>query len=61
MAAIGGTFGAVCYRAGRNGAENKKFKIQEKENAKVDFVLRNVGRLNRAECLEWLRGKSGKK
>ena len=49
------TFGAVMYRSGRKSAENAAFKAKEKENAKVDEVLRSVSRLSRVDLLMRLR------
>lgn len=48
-------FGEVMYRSGRKSAENVAFKAKEKENAKVDEVLRSVSRLNRVDLLARLR------
>lgn len=48
-------FGAVMYRSGRKSAENAAFKAKEKENAKVDEIMRRVARLNRADLLMRLR------
>ena len=48
-------FGAVMYRSGRKAAENKVLRAKERENAKVDEVMRHVARLNRADLLMRLR------
>ena len=48
-------FGAVMYRSGRKAAENKALRDKERENAKVDEVMRHVARLNRADLLMRLR------
>lgn len=48
-------FGAVMYRSGRKAAENKALRAKERENAKVDEVMRHVARLNRADLLIRLR------
>ena len=54
---IGGlvAFGAVMYRSGRKAAENKALRAKERENAKVDEVMRHVARLNRADLFMRLR------
>ncbi len=54
---IGGlvAFGAVMYHSGRKAAENKALRAKERENAKVDEILRHVARLNRADLLMRLR------
>lgn len=54
---IGGlvAFGAVMYRSGRKAAQNKALRAKERENAKVDEVMRHVARLNRADLLMRLR------
>ena len=49
------TFGAVMYRSGRKAAENKALRAKERENAKVDEIMRRVARLNRADLLMRLR------
>lgn len=54
-------FGAVMYRAGRHGAENKRFKTREKENELVDAIIRRYAGAGRDECLKRLRGDGGKK
>ena len=48
-------FGAVMYRSGRKAAENKALRDKERENAKVDEVMRHVARLNRTDLLMRLR------
>ena len=48
-------FGAVMYRSGRKAAQNKALRAKERENAKVDEVMRHVARLNRADLLMRLR------
>lgn len=54
VAALTG-LGAVLYRSGRKSAENTAFKAKEKENAKVDEVLRSVSHLSRVDLLARLR------
>ena len=49
------TFGAVMYRSGRKSAENAAFKAKERENAKVDEVLRSASRPSRVDLLARLR------
>lgn len=48
-------FGAVMYHSGRKAAQNKALRAKERENAKVDEVMRRVARLNRADLLMRLR------
>jgi hypothetical protein len=43
------------YRSGRKAAENKALRAKEREDAKVDEVMRHVARLNRADLLMRLR------
>ncbi len=54
-------FGAVLYRAGRAAAWSKAYQAKEEENEKVDESLRRSSDLSRGECLERLRGRSGKR
>ncbi len=51
-----GLFGAGCYRAGRRAAENEAYRNREKDNAKVDEIIRSVSAVRRRELLQRLRG-----
>ncbi len=49
--AAAGLFGAGCYRAGRRAAENENYQAREKENAKVDEIIRTVSAMQRSELI----------
>lgn len=57
--AAGCVFGAVMYRAGRKAAENEAYCAREKENEKMDEIMRSVSAMQRRELFGRLRG--GKK
>lgn len=48
-------FGAVMFRAGRKSAENKSLRAKDKENEKVDKIIRANAALGRDELLKRLR------
>lgn len=48
-------FGAVMYRAGRKSAQNEALLARDKENDKVDQLIRAHAHLTRDELLGRLR------
>lgn len=54
-------FGAVLYRAGRAAACQETLRAKEQEYEQVEKSLRRSRGLSRVECLERLRGRTGKK